>query len=176
MSSFINERRELIRNAGADIEKFVKTVANISCKLASNDILKFAEQAMVGYYAFPKSPLYDRTEIMLMESYKPFCEERGKGIMAGGVDIDTYMEHFIKGITEEEIYDLVWRNDIHGFKKSNRGWKPTYGYMTKGKRDQIKDIEKQILLKKNLTRWLNEGLKQARKGSYKILDFSKIKF
>lgn len=105
-----------------DLDNLLDTIftvwSNAVANEASYQIASFATKCMEKYYGDYDPIYYDpRTNKMRNGSFKPFTRESGKGKgFSGGIEISSdFIEHNPKGVSESEIFNYVWNNNIHGF-------------------------------------------------------------
>ena len=158
----------------ADLEKFGRVYCQTVAKKAIKLIDEFAYNQMIKYYGEYSPRIYDRTNQMRDVSHKPHYQEYGR-IYEGGIDIhSSFTNHMPKGISEEEIYEQVWVEGIHGYEK--RGYPVSTWYPITGNPYvpyRIDIVKKKAYSSKTLEYLKAEGLKEALKykNGYTILKF-----
>lgn len=155
----------------ADLEKFGRIYCKTVAKEAVKMIDKFAYNQMIDYYGEYYPRIYDRTGQMRDSSHKPHYKEYGR-IYEGGIDIhSSFTEHKPKGISEEEIYEAVWVDGIHGYEK--RGYPVSVWYPISGEPYRIDTVKKMAYSSKTIESLKDKGLKEALKykNEYSILNF-----
>lgn len=161
-----------------DLELFYMTFARTAIGKAADQIEKFAQREMAGYYNEYDPEYYERTGQMRDLSYAKFKRGFGKRRYEGGIITRAgFTDHTPKGITEEEIYENVWDLGIHGVRANRHyDYKTRKSYSTyeniQGEPNRFGKIEEMVADSNFQNQMFKLGLDAAMKQKYSVLRFS----
>lgn len=165
-----------------DLKKFRDAFGITVAKKATQMIYKFAQEEIAGYYGEYPPIMYTREneapDQMKNYSFAPYTGMlSNKGIYEGGIIFDPgFVDHVVRGISEEQIFENVWDLGVHGrhatFKMHSGNAYLSTVEIIQGTPNRFGAIVEKVnsdSFKKDL---INAGFKAARQQKYSILKFT----